>query len=297
LFQNMRRLILVIFTFLFFPQIVFAYYNPGKPTGFVSDFAGMLSQENKANLEQELSAFENQTKHEIAVITIPSLEGDTIENFAVKLFEDWQIGKKGADNGVLFLVARDDRKMRLEVGYGLEGALPDATAHNIIDQITAHYFKLGDYDKGVVETIKTIESVIKNEDVSDKLRPGNKNFQQKFDQYGYLILFFLFFVLRIFFSIFARSKRWWPGGVWGGVFGLLFGLLVVGLTLKIIWFVVILGFFGLGLDYGVSKVGPKGPGGGGFWGGLGGGSGGFGGGGFGGFGGGRSGGGGSSGGW
>jgi len=293
----MKKIVILFLSLFLLPQTALAYYNPGQPSGFVNDYAKVLDQSTVANLENELKQFEVDTKHEITVVIVPSLQGDTIENFAVKLFEDWKIGKSGADNGILFLVAMQDRKVRIEVGYGLEGALPDAVANNIIKQITNYYFKLGDYNKGVTETVKMIESVIKNEDVSANLRPGTKTFQQKFDQYGYFIFFVVFAMLRVFAAFFGKSKRWWPGGVWGAVLGIFFGFFALGLTIHIIWFALFVGLFGLAVDYAVSKGGGKRPGG--FWGGWGGGlgGGGLGGGGFGGFGGGRSGGGGSSGGW
>ena len=79
-----------------------AYYNPGEPTGYVNDYANILSQDVQQSLEVELDAFEKETSHEISVVTVDSLQDDYIENFAVKLFEDWGIGKDNADNGVLF---------------------------------------------------------------------------------------------------------------------------------------------------------------------------------------------------
>ena len=295
----MRRILASILAFLLLPQLVLAYTNPGQPKGFVNDFAQMLDPSLIPQIETELVNFESETKHEIAVVTIPSLEGDTIENYAVKLFEDWKIGKKGADNGVLFLISRDDRKMRIEVGYGLEGALPDATAHSIITQITTPAFKQGDYGTGVVKTVQAIESAVRGEDVSSYLPPPQKVANQFWDNLGVLFFIFIFVFLRLLIFSFGNSKRWWPGGVWGFGFGLLGGLLMFGFSLGLLWIILLFSGLGLGLDFVASKKGPfnKGGRGGGPWflggGGFGGGSGG----GFGGFGGGGSGGGGSSGGW
>ena len=103
-----------------------AYSSPGSPTGYVNDFAEILSTETRASLEELLSSTDASTSAQVAVVTIKSLDGDTIENYAEKLFQEWGIGQKGKDNGVLLLVAVDDRKVRIEVGYGLEGALTDA---------------------------------------------------------------------------------------------------------------------------------------------------------------------------
>ena len=92
------------------PLVVFAYVNPGQPTGFVNDFADVLKETERQQLETKLAAFEKNTGNEIAVVIIPDLGGDTIENFSVKLFKEWGIGKEGKDNGILLLVARDDRQ-------------------------------------------------------------------------------------------------------------------------------------------------------------------------------------------
>lgn len=98
------------------PLIARAYQSPGKPAGYVNDYAGLLSSGQKSALNDQLTAFEKETSNEISVVTIASLEGDTIENYAEKLFQEWGIGKADKDNGVLLLVARDDREVRIEVG-------------------------------------------------------------------------------------------------------------------------------------------------------------------------------------
>lgn len=284
---------------LFFPSIVLAYYNPGAAQGYVSDYASMLSAAAKTQLEQELSNFEKETKHEISVVTIPDLQGDTIENFAVKLFEEWGIGKKGADNGVLFLIAKNDREMRIEVGYGLEGALPDATAWQIIDKIATTAFKNNDFDNGILKSVGAIEAAVKGEDVSGRVAGAKKSVRwgELISEFFYLILMFIFLGLELTAHFFSKSKRWWPGGLVGAGLGLIIGLFIFA-TVGTMILAIILGLLGLLIDYKASKKGPDGWGKGGrgmFFGG--GGRGGFGGGGFGGFGGGGSGGGGSSGRW
>ncbi|MBI5023063.1 MAG: TPM domain-containing protein [Candidatus Magasanikbacteria bacterium] len=289
-----------IFFSLFFPSVVSAYYNPGAPSGFVNDYASMLSPAAKTQLEQELNNFEKETKHEISVVLIPDLQGDTIENFAVKLFEERGIGKKSADNGVLFLIAKDNRQMRIEVGYGLEGALPDAIAWQIIDKIATPAFKNGDYDNGVLQSVSAIEAAIKGEDVSGRLTATNeKNYLFNIiSRFGFLFFFLFLCLMEIIAHSFSKSKRWWPGGLFGAVLGLIIGLILFA-TVGAVILTIILGLLGLLIDYKASKKGPDGWGKGGrggmFFGG--GGFGGSGGGGFGGFGGGGSGGGGSSGRW
>jgi len=290
MFKSLRLLGAI---FLLFPLVVFSYQNPGTSTGFVNDFAQMLTAEQKQILEIKINDFEKETSNELSLVTIASLDGDTIENFAEKLFKDWGIGKNKKDNGVLFLVARDDRQMRIEVGYGLEGALTDAQSFWLIQNIIRPAFQKGDYYGGISGGVDGIISITKGEftpDTNSKDKGTN----------GDLVMFVLWVLWIVFIwmgSILARSKSWWGGGVVGGIVALIAGFA----------FTVISGFIaavvliplGLWFDYIVSKkytlvkeTGQILP----WWMGGRGGSG-SGGGGFGGFGGGHSGGGGSSGSW
>ncbi len=119
------------------------------PTGFVNDFAGVLDQTARARLEERLRAYERATTNEIAIAIFPSLGGRTIEDVAVRLFEQWRVGKREKNNGVLIVVAVQDRRVRIEVGYGLEGHLPDATTGQIIREVIAPHFRQGDYAGGL----------------------------------------------------------------------------------------------------------------------------------------------------
>ncbi len=124
--------------------------------GHVNDFAGILSAETKSLLERQISDFNKATSHEIVVVTVEDLRRTYLEDFAVKLFEKWKIGEKELDNGILLLVAPNDREVKIEVGYGLEGILPDATANKIIKEIIIPEFKNNDYNKGVVNGVDAI---------------------------------------------------------------------------------------------------------------------------------------------
>jgi uncharacterized protein len=288
---------------LFLPLVAFAYFNPGKPAGFVNDYAGVLSGEQKQLLETKLAAFEKETSNEIAVATIMSLQGDTIENFAVQLFKDWGIGKKNNDNGVLLLIAKDDRQMRIEVGYGLEGALTDAQSYQIINDDLTPAFRQGDYYGGINKATDDIIAATKGEYASnsgaapDGILVGMEAVVGRIFGLGWFVLFVFIFLA----SVLGRSKSWWLGGVLGGILGtaisILAGLVFTGLIALAVFVPL-----GLIFDFIVSRAYEKGkaaghiP----WWiGGRGprGGSGGGGFGGFGGFGGGRSGGGGASGSW
>lgn len=275
--------------------------NYPTPSGFVTDTANLLNANERQSLEATLTQLKSETGNEIAIITIPSLEGEPIEDYAVKLFEQWGIGQKEKDNGVLMLISKEDHAVRIEVGYGLEGAVNDAKAGRIIRDVIAPQFREEQYGEGLTQAVAAVAAELKGESALPEESSVPQGMSRALGQLFPLLFFFLLYGV----SYLGRSKRWWPGGaigaVGGGVMGIIFGSLA-----WIIGGVVMLGLLGLGLDYVVSKnfASRKARGlptdwrhsGGGFWfGGMGGG--GFGGGGFGGFGGGMSGGGGASGRW
>lgn len=132
---------------LFLTSSVHALDVP-KLTGHVNDYANMLSPQAKVTLEQELRAFEQSDSTQIVIVTIPALQGEVLEQFSLKVAEAWKIGQKGKDNGVIFLVSKEDRKLRVEVGKGLEGKLTDLMAGRIIDLVVKPRFKRGDFDGG-----------------------------------------------------------------------------------------------------------------------------------------------------
>jgi uncharacterized protein len=289
----MKKILIIIF--LFFASPVLAYYNPGNPSGFVNDFAGMMSGSEISGLEEKLIAFEKETSNEISVVTVNSLEGDYIENFAVELFKEWGIGKKDKDNGVLILVSREDREMRIEVGYGLEGALTDSQSFWIIEKVMKPEFRAENYYNGIDGAVNNIIKALEGEYVpSEDPVASTSNFN-----YGDFFYLFIFGILWLS-SILARSKSWWAGGVIGGIIGIIITIIKGFLFFGLIAIAILIPF-GLFFDFVVSKNYQKGkakghiP----WWigGGRGGSGGGFGGGGFGGFGGGMSGGGGASGRW
>ncbi len=285
----MRRLFALI---VFLPLTVFAYTSPGKPVGFVNDFAQMMSSGVRASLEQELKNFRAEKAHEIAVVTIPTLTDETIETYAVKLFAEWGIGGKEKDNGVLLLIARDEREVRIEVGYGLEGALTDLESKQIIDKVIVPAFAQGDFDAGITQGVGAIEQAI----ASEYAPPVPVSSQSIGDLFPFLI-FGIWFFLSLVLGVLARTKSWWLGGVLGGVAGTAIGFVFASFVYGALSAIVLIPL-GLLIDFIASKAGGSNwfRGGGGFGGGFGGG-GHSGGGGFGGFGGGGSGGGGASGKW
>jgi len=297
------RLAVLFFCFLVFltmSQATFAYSSPGQPNGFVNDFAKVIDSTTKTNLEAEIQSFEQTTTHEIAVVTIKTLDGDTVENYANDLFKEWGIGKKGADNGVLFLVVVDDRQMRIEVGYGLEGALTDLQSRGILDNIARPYFKEGNYSQGILLATQAIEATIKGEVVESTAvvpRTSGKYSGTLWETLGVIFFFILMAVWRLVFYALGKTKSFWLGGIIGGAGAFMIAWFLTGFIISALLPALVGLLAGLFMDYGASRLDwfkKKGGDKGGFWGGFGG----FGGsGGGGGFGGGSSGGGGSSSSW
>ncbi len=270
---------------------VSAYQSPGKATGFVNDFASVFSADQKMSLETKLSTLERETSVEVSVVTVPTLGDETVETYAVKLFEEWNIGKAKQDNGLLILVSPNDRQARIEAGYGLEPVITDAVSSTIMRNVMVPAFKSGDYFGGINSATDLIIGLVKGDPETEQYIQSNKENEKQMN--GLDVSSLLFFVLVIVIQlipVIIYSKSWWLGGVVGFFLGLLiFYSLLVGVIAAVI---------GLIADYFLSKkFGGKRPPGthGGVW--FGGWGGGRGGGSFGGFGGGMSGGGGSSGRW
>jgi uncharacterized protein len=129
------------------------------PTNYVNDFAGVLSPETLTSLNALCAQVDRQAHAQIAVVTVKSLEGEPIENFATALEDKWKVGKKGTDRGLLLIFATTDRKYRIEVGYGLEGILPDGRVGNIGRQIVP-YLQQNNYDAAITTAVQQIAGVI-----------------------------------------------------------------------------------------------------------------------------------------
>ncbi len=292
----------VLLALLSIPSGVFAYTSPGKPTGYLNDFAHVLSAADAQALEGKLKALHAATGDDIVAVTVSSLDGDTVENYAVNLFQEWGIGNEDKDNGLLILVSTGDHEARIEVGYGLEGTVTDLQSGNIIRNVMIPAFKDGGYAGGIAGGVDAIGEIITGSpDAAQYSTPAGETSSGSIDNNTFGALFFFgFIILNMLIRVLGRTRSWWLGGVLGAGAGVIVGF-VWGFGIGVAA-VIILTILGLIFDYIVSRFGgPRGPGGmGGFWpiflGGKGfGGSNGSGG--FGGFGGGSSGGGGASGKW
>ncbi len=129
----------------------------------VTDLTGTLDREQQAAIEQKLAQFEARKGAQIAVLLLATTKPETIEEFAVRVQEDWKLGRKGIDDGVLFVVAKGDRTVRIEVGYGLEGVLPDAIAKRIIEEEITPAFRRGDFYAGINAGVSRMIQVIEGE--------------------------------------------------------------------------------------------------------------------------------------
>ncbi len=252
----MYRAALLGATLIFFsPVILFAYSSPGKPTGHINDFAEVLSAETKKSLEQELVLFNASTSNEIAVAIVKSMDSDYVEHYATKLFEEWHIGKKDKDNGVLLLISVQEHALRIEVGYGLEGALPDSVASRILHNEMTPRLKRGDYDGAVTEGARAIEKATQGEysAATETVSLFPKLSFSGLIENGWILVVAGIAIFQWLAAILSRTKSWWAGGVLG--FACAFGInwlfaLANPLSLGLIALMTVLG---LAFDFLVSN--------------------------------------------
>jgi uncharacterized protein len=144
------------------PQMTFALDVP-QLRGRINDRANLISPEAASRLEQKLAGFERETTNQVAVLTVPSLQGDDIDQFAIRVAEQWKLGQQGRDNGVLMIIAQAERKVRIEVGMGLQGVLPDITASRIIREVMRPGLKSGNFDQAVAAGTDAIMAATRGE--------------------------------------------------------------------------------------------------------------------------------------
>lgn len=285
-----RGLILGLFIFLAAGSFLSALDVP-KLEGRINDYANMISPAVKQQLNEKLKAIEDTDSTQIVILTIPSLEGENLEQFSIKVVDKWKIGQKGVDNGVLFLVSKADRKVRIEVGYGLEGVLTDLLSGRIVDYDIVPAFKAGNFDAGFIQGVNAIVQVVKGEYKATG-KPASSGKESSGEK------FFPFLILIIIIAMISPKRRIW-GAALGAVSLPLIGLFMLPFGGLLLLGMIPFGFLGGLFLPGIFFSSSRGGGGGFIGGGFGGGGfsgGGFGGGGFSG-GGGGFGGGGASGGW
>ena len=198
-------------------------------TGRVVDNAQMIDPATRAQLTQQLQALEQTSGDQIVVVTVPDLQGVPIEDFGYQLGRQWGIGQKGKDNGALLIVARDERKLRIEVGYGLEGVLTDAQSWVIINQVIAPKFKAGNFSQGISDGVAAMVQVVSGEPLAVPAHVADANFAK--DNPGFSIGLFILLigvlwlcnrlglpVGAILLAILSSSGRGGGGGGGGGGF-------------------------------------------------------------------------------
>jgi uncharacterized protein len=214
--MTLRR-ILILLALLLLPLRAAALDVP-KATGYINDGAGILSSETEQKLESFLRGFEQSDSTQIVVLTVGSLEGESLDEYALKVAESWGIGQERTDNGALLLIAKEERKVRIEVGYGLEGRLTDLLSGRIIDNEITPRFKAGDFDGGVIAGVAAMVEAVRGEYQGRPVRKKERN------PLGLLALLLFLGPGLMFLGGGPRSRRsrhYRHGGFWigGGGFG------------------------------------------------------------------------------
>jgi uncharacterized protein len=225
-----RAVVLALLLGWIFPALFPALALVAVPqlTGRVVDQTGTLSSGDIAQLNQTLADLQTRKGSQIAVLIVPTTDGEPIEQFALRVAEAWKIGRKKIDDGALLVVAKNDRRLRIEVGYGLEGALTDVTAKRVIDELITPKFKSGDFAGGISTGVNRMISLINGEKLPDPEPPhwDSSNFDA-------LNPFWLFFALAI-------------SSILRGALGRLFGSIATGGVVAVLaWF--LLGSVGIAL--------------------------------------------------
>lgn len=199
-----------------------------KLKGHVNDYAGMLSASTQRQLEVVLTDLEQQESTQIVVLTISSLQGDSLEDFSIRVADAWKIGQKGRDNGAILLISKNDRKIRIEVGYGLEGSLTDLISGRIIRNVMAPQFRSGRFEQGISDGVAAMIGAVRGEfTAEDVSRPT----RQKQHGSPLVAIFALVFLI----NVLGRVSRYLgaaAGGVLTPIAGALFfgpGLFLLGL--------------------------------------------------------------------
>jgi uncharacterized protein len=233
-----KAFITVVFICFLFVSVGRPANIPEKPQTYVVDLAGIVNDTVKHRLNGYLQELEQKTTAQMVVLTIPDLGGDSIEDLSITIANDkWKLGQKGKDNGVLFLVAFKDKKYRIEVGYGLEGVLPDSLVGSLGRKLLVPYFKKGDYSDGIYATTLAVANIIAKHYgvkiegmpvVEYSRQPASRGNSPSLFSSIIAVLFFIilgilfvrnpraFLLFLLFSSMGGRGGSWGGGGGFGG---------------------------------------------------------------------------------
>lgn len=205
-------------------------------TGRVNDYAAMLSPDTSDQLENRLATFEQEQSTQIVILTVMTLGGVPLEEFSLKVAEKWQIGQQGRDNGALLLVARNEREVRIEVGYGLEGSLTDLAAGRIIRHQIIPHFKQGKFDLGILNGAQAMMEAVNGEFSTDESSGSGES--PDIGGFAVMLAAVLFFIGKAF------GKNRVAAATIGGLAAPLLGYFILGAEYHILVILVILGVAG-----------------------------------------------------
>ncbi len=238
--------LLLTFLLAFAPAIAFAQQAEIPPlTSPVIDTTGTLSTEQKQQLEQQARALQQRKGSQLQVLMVPSTQPETIEQYTVRAFEQWKLGRGTLDDGVLLVVAKDDRRVRIEPGYGLEGAIPDITAGRIIQEYLVPKFRAGDYGGGIIDGTAALVKLIDGEPLPAPMADQNGHEPGAYNLLSALLAAFI--AAKLMRGMFSRApspmRGLFTGGAAGGVAWLFSSLMGLG---------IVAGLFGI--MYGLMSV-------------------------------------------
>ncbi len=236
---------LVLFLALLWTAATAAALEVPYLAGRVNDLAGLFSPQAVGQLESRLEQLEQATGAQVAVLTLASLEDEALEDFTLRVVETWKLGREGVDDGVLLLVSRDDRKVRIEVGYGLEPSLTDVRSRRIISNLLVPRFREGDFDGGVTAAVEAIDAVVRGQEdmVPPALMDSGGNDLMDGTLFDKILFLGIFAVVIGTFSLISIASTGCTGWVFyvflmpfyfsfpAGVFGQTAGLIALGLWL------------------------------------------------------------------
>ena len=208
----------------------------------VTDLTGTLTAAQAAGIEQQLRALEQRKGSQLAVLIVPTTQPEAIEQYSLRVAEAWKLGRKGVDDGALLIVAKDDRALRIEVGYGLEGVIPDAIAKRVIAETIVPYFRQNDFAGGIQAGVSQLVKLVDGEPLPPPKKPSQNNAPDPMGMLFFAVIAAAVIgqVLSAIFGRFVGSGL--TAAVVGGVGWLLLGsVLMAGLAALLVFFVVLAG--------------------------------------------------------
>lgn len=235
----MKRFLLIIISLsLYLPgSLSYALEVPALK-GRVNDYAGMISPETQSLLEERLKAFEESDSTQVVILTVNSLEGDSLEDFTIRVAEKWKIGQAKKDNGVILFASKNDRRMRIEVGRGLEGVLTDLLAGRILDNTIRPRFRAGDFDGGFIDGTASIIDACRGEFKNDSPQTQGVSADSESPIGKYLMFILIFLYIAI--IVVSKFSKILGGGIGAAALPAIvhFGMMPLGLTELLVFAVI-----------------------------------------------------------